>query len=62
VPVVGIDSSIERVEYVAVCTSIQSASSDLKAVYTTPETLRHNKLFGSALPVASAEVRVCNYR
>jgi hypothetical protein len=58
VPVVRIDSSIERVEQVAVCTRIQSASTDLKAVYTTPETLRHNKLLGSALRVASAEGRV----
>jgi superfamily II DNA helicase RecQ len=58
IPVVRMDSTIERDEQVAVCTRVQCEDSDVKAVYTTPETLRQNKNFGNALRAASAQGRI----
>jgi ATP-dependent DNA helicase RecQ len=52
------DSTLELDEQRAVCARIESNSCDLKAVYTTPETLRQNRQFVTALRVASAEGRV----
>jgi ATP-dependent DNA helicase RecQ len=58
IPVQRMDSTVRPDEQRAACARIQSDSCDLKAVYKTPETLRRNKEFVTALRVASAGGRV----
>jgi ATP-dependent DNA helicase RecQ len=58
VPVVRINSTIDRVEQDAIFKRITEGPNDLKVVYTTPETLQHNVRFVRALRKASAEKRV----
>lgn len=48
------DSSLEHDEQAAVCNRIKAEDSGLKALYTTPETLQHNRQLAQALQVARA--------
>lgn len=54
IPVARMDSTIECDEQEAVCSRVAADDSGLKALYTTPETLQHNKQQARALRVAQA--------
>ena len=58
IPVDRIDSTVLYDEQLAVCKRIEGEGSGLKALYTTPETLQHNRHLARALQVAQAGDRI----
>jgi superfamily II DNA helicase RecQ len=58
VPVVRIDSTSDHITQKIICERIMCDDCDLKAVYTTPETLKHNDRAIRALRVAAEAGRV----
>jgi ATP-dependent DNA helicase RecQ len=58
VPVVRVDSTLDHTSQKSVCERIMRDDCDVKAVYTTPETLKHNVRVVEALRVAGERGRV----
>jgi ATP-dependent DNA helicase RecQ len=58
VPVVRIDSTLDHETQKSICERIMGDDCDLKAVYTTPETLKHNIRAIKALQFAAEVGRV----
>jgi ATP-dependent DNA helicase RecQ len=58
VPVVRMDSTLDHTSQKSICERIIREDCDLKAVYTTPQTLKHNVRVVRALRVATDAGRV----